>query len=175
VKQRTPGEIRIGRQVLTVLHRVLAVAMPQEGCALLLGERREGGDGAGNRQGDLWRLLRIWPCRNVWQPARERTRRFAIDPREQLLAQKWARNHGLLVIGTAHSHPSSAPVPSATDLALAFGPTLMLILGVPAPGDRRVPDEKAACSGVELGCWWLPDPSHAGSPDPHQLAWTMED
>jgi [CysO sulfur-carrier protein]-S-L-cysteine hydrolase len=174
VKQRTPGEIRIGRQVLTVLCRVLAVAMPQEGCALLLGERGEGGDGAGDRQEDLWRLLRIWPCRNVWHPASERTRRFAIDPREQLLAQKWARNHGLLVIGTAHSHPSSAPVPSATDLALAFGPSLMLILGVPVPGDHRLPDEPAACSGMELGCWWVSDPISGGSPDPHQLAWTME-
>jgi proteasome lid subunit RPN8/RPN11 len=170
-----PGEIRIGRQVLTVLCRVLAVAMPEEGCALLLGERGPGGDGGGDPQGDPWRLRRIWPCRNVWVPALERTRRFAIDPREQLLAQKWGRDQGLLVIGTAHSHPATAPVPSATDLALGFGPTLMVILGVPATGARRLAGEPAACRGMELGCWWLPDPTTGGSADPHQLAWTMED
>jgi hypothetical protein len=50
----------------------------------------------------------------------------------------------------------------------------MLILGVPAPGDRRLPDEPAACSGMELVCWWVSDPISGGSPDPHQLAWTME-
>ena len=55
-----------------------------------------------------WQVERIWPCLNGWQPMGERSRRFAIDPREQLLAQKWGRARALTVLGAAHSHPASA-------------------------------------------------------------------
>jgi proteasome lid subunit RPN8/RPN11 len=113
----------------TVLQAVLGSAAPQEGCALLLGERG----------GGLCHLRQIWPCQNVWPRPAQRCRRFAIDPREQLVAQKWARQRGLVVLGSAHSHPASAPVPSATDLRLCLRPALQVIAG---------PDG-------ELRVWWL--------------------
>lgn len=147
-----PEEILISGQALTVLERVLRAPAPQEGCALLLG--------TGGSDAAAWCLLRIWPCLNVWQPAQERTHRFAIDPREQLLAQKWARRRALAVLGSAHSHPDGPALPSATDLALGFGPTLMLILG-------RAADDH------ELGCWWLPDPDDGETGHPGRLAWRM--
>ena len=141
-------ELRIGRQALTLLEAVLVVAAPEEGCALLLGGR------------DPWTVRRVWPCLNVWEPPAERRRRFALDPREQLLAQKWARSRGLTVLGSAHSHQVSEPVPSDLDRSLAFAPTLMLILGQGAsPGEPR-----------SLACWWLPE---RGSP--RRLAWRMDD
>lgn len=144
---QTPAELGIGRQALTLLEAVLVAAAPEEGCALLLGRR------------DPWSVRRIWPCLNVWEPPAERRRRFALDPREQLLAQKWARSRGLTVLGSAHSHPLSEPVPSALDRSLAFTPTLMLILGQGATeGDSRC-----------LACWWLPE---QGSP--RRLAWRMD-
>ena len=144
----TPAELCLGRQALTVLEAVLVAAAPEEGCALLLGGR------------DPWCVRRIWPCLNVWDSPAERRRRFALDPREQLLAQKWARSRGLVVLGSAHSHPLSEPVPSALDRSLAFGPTLMLILGQGDPqGESR-----------RLACWWLPE---HGSP--RRLAWRMVD
>jgi [CysO sulfur-carrier protein]-S-L-cysteine hydrolase len=148
----TPGEIRIGGQALTVLRRVLLTPAPEEGCALLLGHT----DAA------AWCLQSIWPCLNVWQPALERTHRFAIDPREQLQAQKWARRRGLAVLGSAHSHPAAPPLPSATDRALGFGPTLMLILGC------------AAADEPDLQCWWLPDPAAEARSTPCRLVWRME-
>ncbi len=151
VTPAAPDEIRIHRQVLTVLERVLAAAAPQEGCALLLGRR-----GAA-----IWLLTTVWPCCNVWRPVEERRHRFAIDPREQLHAQKWARRRGLRVLGSAHSHPQAPPVPSATDRALAFPPALMLILG---QGD----------DGQELGCWWLAE-APGGPPPGRPLAWRMVD
>jgi proteasome lid subunit RPN8/RPN11 len=132
-----------------VLERVLLAAAPEEGCALLLGQL-----GASTLV-----LQRIWPCRNSWLPAEERTHRFQLDPREQLLAQRWGRQAGLQVIGAAHSHPSSAAVPSPTDLELCFGPTLMLIR-----------------SGLALGssafrAWWIPasEPDSAVVPQPLPL------
>jgi [CysO sulfur-carrier protein]-S-L-cysteine hydrolase len=155
VNPPTPEELCLGRQALTVLEAVLLAAAPEEGCALLLGRR------------DPWRIDHVWPCLNAWEPPPERRRRFALDPREQLQAQKWARARGLTVLGSAHSHPRSAPLPSALDRSLAFAPTLMLILGqadgpaaAPADGDTQ----------WSLACWWLPE---HGPPRP--LAWRMDD
>ena len=113
----TPARLLLDGHCLIVLERTLLAVAPEEGCALLLGQRHGSG----------LSLQAIWPCRNTWQPAEERPQRFRLDPREQLLAQRWGRSRGLLVIGAAHSHPSSAAVPSATDRYLCVGPTLMLI------------------------------------------------
>ncbi len=168
----SPGEIRISRRALTVLQADLGRALPLEGCVLLLGLI----------DGPLWRIRRIWPCRNIWEPAAERAQRFAIDPREQLLAQPWARQRGWQVLGSAHSHPSSEPVPSAIDRRLAFAPTLMLILGRTEPVDA--PDPVAAAGvvpprGAEepqwaLAAWWLEGEAQAEGPC-RRLAWRMED
>ncbi|MEI8252140.1 MAG: M67 family metallopeptidase [Synechococcus sp. ELA057] len=151
--------------MLTQLRRTLVAALPEEGCALLLGEPLPQPSFA---VGSQWRLTRIWPCRNSWMPQQERFRRFALDPREQLLAQRWARQRGLAVLGSAHSHPRGQPRPSGTDLALAYTPALQLIL---APAD-----------GWRPRAWWL-EATPAGPAaaiavpcrlDPPSL-WRMED
>lgn len=178
---RTPEEIQIRRRALTVLRRVLMAAQPLEGCALLLGEAcsapgafsagieaAQAGIGAadapwaapGAGAAPAQRIGLIWPCLNVWEPAAERVRRFRLDPREQLLAQRWAREQGLQVLGAAHSHPCSDPVPSATDLELALAPTLQLIL---SPLADWAP-----------ACWWL-ELNDEGCPTPRPLRWRMVD
>ena len=125
----------------------MLAATPEEGCALLLGQRH----------GTTLLLQRIWPCCNVWQPLQERQQRFQLDPREQLLAQRWARQRQLQVLGAAHSHPSSAAIPSATDRALCLGPTLMLIRSGLLSGSAA------------FRAWWLPEPD-ASNPEPLELA-----
>jgi proteasome lid subunit RPN8/RPN11 len=162
----TPAELQIDRQALTVLIPVLREPAPREGCALLLGRRLAGG---GEETGPPWRLERIWPCLNVWQPAAERLRRFRLDPREQMQAQRWARRRGLEVLGAAHSHPADAPTPSSTDLTLTTGPTVMLILGQATPG--------TLAEGA-LGCWWIRDghdPEDPGGGGARPLLWRMVD
>ena len=154
-----PEEIRIGRQALTVLRADLARAAPQEGCALLLG----------TTDGPLRQIDRVWPCSNIWEPELERRQRFLIDPREQLLAQRWGRQRGWTVLGSAHSHPASAPVPSALDRQLAFAPTLMLILGRVSSASRP-----ATAPLWELTAWWLEDEAQAPGLS-RRLAWRMED
>jgi proteasome lid subunit RPN8/RPN11 len=139
VTQDWPERILFGRKALTVARRVVDAAGPEEACALLLGPP--------------WHVSLLWPCRNVWRPAEERGRRFAIDPREQLLAQKWARRRGWQVLGSLHSHPGGEPLPSPTDRALAVPPALLVIQGV-----------------AGMACWWLPE---AGPP--RRLVWKMED
>jgi proteasome lid subunit RPN8/RPN11 len=159
-----PGEIFIGRQPLTLLERLLDAAAPEEGCALVLGVRPVANAATAGPGG--WRVRQVWPTTNVWEPASERCRRFRIDPREQLLAQKWARSRGLELLGSVHSHPASPPLPSATDRALACLPTLMLIRGLP-----ERPEAAASWSpGPELRCWWLDPPA-----PPRLLPWRMGD
>ena len=143
---QAPEQIRADLHLLTVLRPILASAEPEEGCALLLGERLDFD----------WQLRLIWPCCNVWPQPQQRCRRFAIDPREQLQAQKWGRAQGLELLGSAHSHPTSGPVPSDTDRSLCGVSTLMVILG-------------AQNLGGELVAWWLPE---APAP-PLRLPWRM--
>lgn len=165
----TPAGLEIHRQALTVLCRVLAAAAPWEGCALLLGRRLAPPEDP-PACGRVWRVERIWPACNIWEPSAERHHRFALDPREQLLAQRWGRERGLEVLGAAHSHPAGAPVPSATDLSLTAGPTLMVILAPPGAG--------GALREGALGCWWLgetPDDPRQPPPPPHPLMWRMVD
>jgi proteasome lid subunit RPN8/RPN11 len=150
VPSTAPIALSIDRGLHTVLVRLLACAAPEEGCALLLGRRLPD---AAEDEGPLWRLERIWPCLNVWPQPETRDRRFAIDPREQLVAQRWSRPRGLAVLGAAHSHPAGAARPSATDRSLTLAPALMVILGA---------------DGAPLG-WWLPE----DGAQPRPLPWRM--
>lgn len=143
-----PTGLGVDPGLLTALAAVLRSAAPEEGCCLLLGSRH------GRGRDPRWQLQRLWPCLNVWSPPEERQRRFAIDPREQLLAQRWARQRGLQVLGAAHSHPEGAAEPSPTDRELTCAPALMVILG--RHGEARA--------------WWLEE----GDTQPRQLPWRME-
>lgn len=148
MSSQTPALVGADLRLADELAQVLAAPSPQEGCALLLGEKID----------ECLLLQQVWPCCNVWPQSMERHQRFAIDPREQLLAQRWARGRGWAVLGFAHSHPSSPPVPSATDRQLCVAPALMLIQGVEHPG-----------AGASLVCWWIP----ALGGEPLRLPWRM--
>ena len=104
---------------LTILRRSLSAAEPDEGCALLIGSRSQRG---------FWRLEQVWPCCNVWLPRSARDQRFTLDPREQLAAQRWARQHRQQVLGVAHSHPRGSAEPSPRDRHWGIPGSLVLIL-----------------------------------------------
>ena len=149
---------------LMVLDRDLDRVLPEEGCALLLGE--PSGE-------ETWRLRWIWPCLNRWTPMAERLRRFQVDPAELVAAQRWARDHHWQLLGSAHSHPTAGGAPSAFDLSLAWEGCLLLIRGhdpselgawlVGAPGEPP--------RAVALGEWEETPPSrpvHAHASSRHQ-------
>ena len=54
------------------------------------------------------------PCRNAYDG--DQKDRFLIDPKDQLAADRKARDLGLTVLGFFHSHPNEASYFSATDL-----------------------------------------------------------
>jgi [CysO sulfur-carrier protein]-S-L-cysteine hydrolase len=74
---------------------------PRECCGLLIGK------GAS--------VVRSVRARNLDAKAT----RYLIDPEDHFAAIRTARAEGLEVIGAYHSHPASAPIPSATDVAEA--------------------------------------------------------
>lgn len=143
---RTPWSLAFDPEVLIILRGTLQASLPYEGCALLLGSRQKWG----------WRVHTVWPCCNIWRPGMEalpepfvaaadvsptpsRLNRFAIDPREQLHAQRWARDRRIEVIGSAHSHPQGQAVPSSVDCGWIRNSSLMVIQG----------------ADQDLRAWWL--------------------
>lgn len=109
-----------------VVDRIVAharAAAPDECCGMLIG----GAHGVESSAS----------ARNIADPPRTR---FLIDPKDHLDALRAARRRGLDVIGFYHSHPHSAAVPSATDIAEADYPdSLHLIVGLGSePPDVRV-------------------------------------
>ncbi|MEX2273502.1 MAG: M67 family metallopeptidase [Vicinamibacterales bacterium] len=91
---------------------------PHECCGLLIGK--------GNT------VREAHPARNKMASQT----RFQINPADHFVAIRKARAAGLEVIGAYHSHPDSAALPSARDLAEASeGAPVMLIVSLvpPAP------------------------------------------
>jgi proteasome lid subunit RPN8/RPN11 len=98
---------------------------PEECCGLLLGPI----DG----ESDLRQVLEVRPMENQWRPelgvlsgttspdeAVDRRRRYWIDPKDLLKAQKDARDRNWQVIGVYHSHPDHPAIPSERDRAMAW-------------------------------------------------------
>lgn len=53
---------------------------------------------------------------------------FSLDPREQFAAMRYARSHGLNIVGNWHSHPSSPSRPSQEDIRLANDPSIVYFI-----------------------------------------------
>src|SRR5690349_430686 len=83
--------------------------------------------------GDPDHIAAIFPGRNI---APEPHSHFLLDAAALLRADAAARARGLEIVGFYHSHPGSAPVPSAQDLADAWPGQLLLIVGG-RPGPPR--------------------------------------
>tara|TARA_B100000700_G_C14859537_1_gene767959 strand:- start:58 stop:576 length:519 start_codon:yes stop_codon:yes gene_type:complete len=138
-----PLNIEFKKDCAKILSQTILAVSPEEGCAILLGKRKKG-DRKFNC--DTWQIELIWPCCNTWDSRKfsfmeyqnnggnsfqlisDKHNRFAIDPREQILAQKWARLKNLELLGFAHSHTKTEAVPSELDISWASSTPLMVIL-----------------------------------------------
>lgn len=117
-----------------VVIRHAASERPNEACGVLVGRSDD----------EAVRIVRAVPTRNVWLPEAERTRRYTLDPREQIAVERAARDEGLEVVGYYHSHPTGGPTPSGTDVEMAWPGYVYLIVGF---------DGDAAA----LGAWTMDD------------------
>ncbi len=140
---KKPRLIHFKDDSLMILKSSLLAASPEEGCALLIGQQQQAHPLKPSIQTSI---CMIWPCMNVWetnalnfpestlrdqiksQSNHSKANRFAIDPREQLNAQRWARAHEFLILGNAHSHPKGDAVPSLIDKSWTFSSGIMAIM-----------------------------------------------
>ncbi|MEM6834899.1 MAG: M67 family metallopeptidase [Pseudomonadota bacterium] len=92
--------------------------LPQEACALLLGERVSDG----------MQISRLFLCKNA---ADAPTARFLIAPADLFAAHRLARENQIEVVGHLHSHPSGCAMPSGTDVKNITDPnTIWMIQAV---------------------------------------------
>lgn len=93
---------------------------PRESCGLLVGQDNT--------------VVRCVRARNLDSTAT----RYLINPEDHFAAIRAARAEGVDVVGAYHSHPASAPVPSATDIAEAHGgPDFLYVIVSPETEDVR--------------------------------------
>lgn len=119
--------VRITPGVLAEIRRHLTAAYPTEGCGLLLGTRGPNGDVIVRRQ---------LPVHNQRAADGGGRTRYVIGPEDFLTAEREARQAGLAVVGTYHSHPDVPARPSAYDTEHAWPWCCYLIASV-AGGDVR--------------------------------------
>lgn len=93
---------------------------PEECCGFLLGT----GDAASAR------VMHVLEAPNVCED--ERRRRFLIDARDYMAAERAARNAGLALLGFYHSHPDHPARPSAFDQEHAWPNLHYIVLAVEA-------------------------------------------
>ena len=93
---------------------------PHEACGLLLGRR----------EAELTAIVHVLEARNLDTTlAREH---FELDPADHKVAEEFARELGLEVVGIWHSHPDRPARPSALDRAEAWAAWSYVIVSVVA-------------------------------------------
>ncbi len=141
---------------------------PEECCGLLLGQVKRDKQNAIEAKV----LIEVWETTNAWdsqlaettetltpeesERSLTKSRRYWIDPREMLNAQRSARDRGLEVIGIYHSHPDHPAVPSECDRTLAWAGYSYIIVSV------QQGTAKDTCS-------WQLNESHQFRTEPLQL------
>ena len=140
---KIPKSIEFHNETNYVLSNFLKAAEPDEGCAILIGQKKISKT---DKSKNFWEVKFIWNCRNIWGQPESRLidqdksvfsnqrnmqlskkNRFEIDAKDQIKSQRWARENGLEVLCCAHSHPSAENKPSEMDLLLHQSPGLMVI------------------------------------------------
>ena len=140
---KIPKYIEFHHDTHSVLSGFLKASEPEEGCALLLGHKKS--SSIDNKK-NFWEIKHVWNCRNIWGQKESKLidqninsfpnqqkihlskkNRFEIDTKDQIAAQKWARENELEVLCCAHSHPLGENRPSEMDLYLHKSPGLMII------------------------------------------------
>jgi proteasome lid subunit RPN8/RPN11 len=99
--------IRIEKEAWEAMLAHARQAYPKECCGIMLGF-----------DGDPRHVRLAIPCSNAYEG--EQKDRFLIDARDQMLADRRARELGMDVLGFFHSHPDCDAYFSATDLKYSW-------------------------------------------------------
>lgn len=99
--------IMISGEALNTMQRDAVDAYPYECCGFMYGPGDEPRD-----------ITLAKPAKNTREENRER--RFEIDAKDYMAAEKFADNNQLLLLGVYHSHPDHPAIPSEYDLRQAL-------------------------------------------------------
>ena len=140
---KKPKYIEFHNETNSVLSEFLKAEEPEEGCAILIGTKKTS---VTHIKNEFWVIKHIWKCCNIWgqkqsklidqnmdkydeekKKKNSKRNRFEIDARDQIEAQKWARENDLEILCYAHSHPLGENIPSKMDLLWHKSPGLMVI------------------------------------------------
>ena len=140
---KIPKYIEFHNETNSFLSRFLKAAEPEEGCAILIGQKKTS---SSDIKKIFWEIKHIWKCCNIWGgensilinqhmsplPPKEirslsKRNRFEIDAKDLIAAQKWSRKNHLEVLCVAHSHPIGENIPSEMDLCCHRSPGLVVI------------------------------------------------
>jgi proteasome lid subunit RPN8/RPN11 len=127
----------------TIVDHAVA-AYPLECCGILLGEELASGERV---------VTAAYPCANAYEGGQ--SDRFAIDPADQLRADRLARAEGLDVLGFFHSHPDHGMYFSATDLKHSWPWYSNVVVSIvhgryAGAGSFRADEERTAAAPEEL-------------------------
>ncbi len=127
----TPFRLQVPRQIYEEMLAQAVAELPNECCGLLAG-RIEGEKTAQPRIG---RVVRRYALINEAASPRE----YLSEPRSLLAADRDMRRLGLDILAIYHSHPTSEPVPSPTDLERSYyGPGVVNLIISLKTGEPRV-------------------------------------
>ena len=110
------GVISLSEQQFKIIQATAEAAYPAECCGLL----------AGNILAENHIVKRVIPSPNI--VADQAKDRFEIDPQIHINLERELRGSLDQIIGHYHSHPDHPPVPSETDLKMAYGPILIWLI-----------------------------------------------
>ena len=93
--------------------------LPNECCGLLAGDIKQKADEA-----PVGTVRRRFALINMEQSPRE----FVSDPHSMFDAVRQIDSEGLAILAVYHSHPTSDPIPSCTDLERNYSPDVMNLI-----------------------------------------------
>ena len=125
------GRVQISGRILSEIRSHLGVMYPNEACGFLLGT---------GLHGEHAIVKACVPVHNERTGDAAARTRYLIGPTDFLRAEATARQSGLEVLGTFHSHPDVPPRPSSYDREHAWPGLRYLIVSVDngVPGHQRV-------------------------------------
>lgn len=140
--------LRLSPEHLDFIFKHAEEIYPEECCGILLGQIVPSHSLSDEEQADPTNkeVVEIWKTQNAWDDSAEaeietvvgdgvnqsltRSRRYWIDPRDLMEAQRYGRDRQLDIIGIYHSHPDHPAMPSECDRVMAWQQYSYMIVSV---------------------------------------------
>jgi proteasome lid subunit RPN8/RPN11 len=139
----TGFRLQIPQPLYAALLAQAQAELPNECCGLLAGVVTEGGAGRVGLVRERYPLVNALASPTA----------FESEPRSMFVAVRDMERRGLDILAVYHSHPSSGPVPSRTDLARNYSPEVVNLIISLMEGEPRVRGWWLTGEGYREAAW----------------------